>query len=559
MPADRPAKKMGDHWLMYSPNTDRNLSFDEAYNRLGSSNHAAFKNIANEIMSTAGIQPGQYEQHDAIGDSSANTGGSSENSLIHVIHNPPDEDTTKYLGSWLGMMGQQANVLHFHQDEGGPDSLYQVFVPEGSANKVREQLDRFGIPFRSIVPRKQGNLVVLYDEKRSLRPNVQAFGDNYDATIREATGRGEFIGSDTWDNARPEYRKRINAYEAGKVRARTQRPQDLPHPNAVAQTQATGPRVQNAAVRPATLPRPSLSTTDDTDTLGGGGAAPGGPARAPVGGEIVRGMNFQGGEILPKMQPSPFPVAPVAGQPPLPTPPSSTPSVSNVPPGVKQQVLTPPRTPEHEQTFREVSAHLGDHLAQHVVQGKISEDQAKSYSKAAHGVWSTMSHESMQRFQANVKEWLFFPNTEALTQHVLLFPPPGVDSVGGAYSYKTGRLKLDGPHKSENARKGTIYALSFKPDIYDRSDDVQAHIYAHEFMHAIDGIGLKLSSSDAWRQVAHAELSGGQLTKYCMQDQHEAFAEFGRILHIMRDQSSLAKFFPKCYKFFARNKLCPIT
>jgi hypothetical protein len=192
----------------YSPNVDEGLSFEQAFARLTGSNQKAFKQMSEDIFKGAGV--GGYEIHDAIGDWS----DGAENSLVHVLNDPPNPATSRYLAAWHGLLANQKAVLTFQANEDGPDSVYQVYVPEPSANAARKALDRVGIQYRTIVPMRGGQLVVVFDEGRKLRPNVEALADQYDASVREARGSGEFLGGPTRTAARAAYRRVIRGYEA---------------------------------------------------------------------------------------------------------------------------------------------------------------------------------------------------------------------------------------------------------------------------------------------------------------------------------------------------------
>lgn len=196
-------------WTFYSPNTDEGLNFEQAYSRLQSSNQKAFKEISADLFKTAGLTK-NVQVHDAVGDWS----DGAENSLLHVIKDPPSPEVTRYLAAWHGLLGNQKSVLHFESQEDGPDSVYQIFVPESSGEDVRNELSKFGIQYRTLVPTGQGHIVVIYDEKRSLRPNVEQFAEHYDATVREATGTGQYIGGATRTAARAAYRNIIRQFES---------------------------------------------------------------------------------------------------------------------------------------------------------------------------------------------------------------------------------------------------------------------------------------------------------------------------------------------------------
>jgi hypothetical protein len=190
----------------FSPNTEENLAFEDAYQRSQSSNQQAFRKITDHVLKQLGVKGQSY---DAIGD----WVDGAENSVMQEINDPSDPDTLRYASAWYGLLGNQKAVLIFHSLRDGPDSVYSMDVPESDITKVRQQLTTSGVPFRTIVPTKNGVRVVVYDEKRAWREKVGQFASHYHATVREALGRGEYIGGVTRSAARREYRQVIDSYE----------------------------------------------------------------------------------------------------------------------------------------------------------------------------------------------------------------------------------------------------------------------------------------------------------------------------------------------------------
>lgn len=203
MDTEQPGPTSG---IFHSPNTDENLSFETAYQRTRSANQKVYHQLSNDILKKVGIK--RFTTHDAIGDWS----DGAENSVAQLIHDG-DPDTVNYAAAWFGYLANQKSVLAFHSAEDGPDSVYNVNVPGINGNDLRKQLSQAGIPFRTLVPGPRGFEVIIYDGGRSLRNAVANFAGQHHASVRESTGKGEFIGGDTRSAARREYRKRIYAYE----------------------------------------------------------------------------------------------------------------------------------------------------------------------------------------------------------------------------------------------------------------------------------------------------------------------------------------------------------
>lgn len=193
-----------------SPNTENDLPFQSALERLRSPAQKAFRELADHVYKQLGIHG---TPHDAIGDWS----DGAENSLVHVLDNPGDANKMRYAAAWLGLLANQKSVLHFQEGE-GPDSLYEMDVPSKSIEAVRASLDQHGIKYRTLIPGAGTTKVMLYDQGRSLRPQVEQFAGEHNATIRESTGKGEFIGDNsdqpTRSKARANYRSAIESYES---------------------------------------------------------------------------------------------------------------------------------------------------------------------------------------------------------------------------------------------------------------------------------------------------------------------------------------------------------
>lgn len=203
-------------YQFFSPNVAENMNFQEAHAALKSTNQAHFKTISNDILKQVGL--GKSKAHDAIGDWS----DGAENSVVQEIHNPKDFDTVKYAAAWMGRMAKQKAVLAFMQDKDGKDSVYETELPEKDVQKLRSVLSEKGVAFRSIIPTAKGHRVIVFDEGGSIRNNMAAVGDHYDAEIHETKGRGEFIGSGTRTGADKAYREVIDQHEKDPVRAKYQ-------------------------------------------------------------------------------------------------------------------------------------------------------------------------------------------------------------------------------------------------------------------------------------------------------------------------------------------------
>jgi len=201
-----PARKAA---IFVSPNT-ANLNFSQAMTGLTSQGHQNFRGIAKGLLSKIGV--GRAKLLDAIGDAE----DGSENSLATIINEPKSARDIQYLAAWMGMMWHQKNVLAFSPDDHGNDRLHEIFVGDRDLDHVRKSLTQHAIPFRTLVPGRQGTNIFVYDQGNQLSPNVQRFAETHHATVHSTIGTGNLVGDPSWSSrskGRAAYRQVISAYE----------------------------------------------------------------------------------------------------------------------------------------------------------------------------------------------------------------------------------------------------------------------------------------------------------------------------------------------------------
>src|SRR5262249_35816789 len=132
-----------------SSNTDQGLNFEQAFQLSQSGDAKAFRQQADRVTQQMGLQARSYS---AIGDWE----DGAEHSVLSEIPHEVDEPTLRYVPAWHGLLGNQRAVLTFLPRNGGPDSVYEIHVPDTDAAKVRARLSQAGVPFRTIVPGKEG-------------------------------------------------------------------------------------------------------------------------------------------------------------------------------------------------------------------------------------------------------------------------------------------------------------------------------------------------------------------------------------------------------------------
>jgi hypothetical protein len=143
-----------------------------------------------------------------------------------------------------------------------------------------------------------------------------------------------------------------------------------------------------------------------------------------------------------------------------------------------------------------------------------------AYAHAVSALLERLPPDALTRLRQNTTEVRFYATFEELTVDLARVEPKvrermaRGEPVGGAYSGARRCLYLDGGDDETPNR-----------DILN--------LYAHEFVHAIDGPGRLLSSSRAWTDAWQAEIRDKEvpLTPTAVRNPQEGFAEFGRVLY----------------------------
>ena len=197
----------GGAMIGVSPSTEDSMPHEKAFKNMSSNNFKAFKKKVDSLRKQIGLQGTTQE---ALGD----WVDGAEESLMQTLTHSQNPEQIRYLAAWYGLMGNQKAVLVFNPHYQGPDSTYQLDVPETNLGTIRKSLDAAGIPYRTLVPKKDHTQVVVFDKGRELRQNISHFASQYNARINEYLGTGEFLGSSTRAEARHKYRGIIQSYES---------------------------------------------------------------------------------------------------------------------------------------------------------------------------------------------------------------------------------------------------------------------------------------------------------------------------------------------------------
>jgi hypothetical protein len=209
-PALAPARPEGRAYLFLSPNTDADLSLDEAVRRLSSPGQARFRRLAGAILSRVGAPGG--EVLDAVGD----WDDGAENSLLVVLPAGSDPVTLRYAAGWFGLLARQKAVLVFHPDPSGPDAALRLVLPGAppAPGSLRRLLSQHGVRDRTLVSGGAGAQVVVFDPQRRLAPVLHLLAWHLGGRLEVTPGHGALLGAPTRERAGREFLALIRSYES---------------------------------------------------------------------------------------------------------------------------------------------------------------------------------------------------------------------------------------------------------------------------------------------------------------------------------------------------------
>jgi hypothetical protein len=116
-------------------------------------------------------------------------------------------DKLKQTVAKLGLDAQQKAVIPFVASTKGKDSLWTISTEGRTIREVRSLLDKNGIQFRTLEPRKNGISIHVYDPGSGLKGKVVQFAKVANGRISQLKGQGEFLGGDTRAEGKAAYRK----------------------------------------------------------------------------------------------------------------------------------------------------------------------------------------------------------------------------------------------------------------------------------------------------------------------------------------------------------------
>ena len=188
-----------------SPNTKTDLKLEQAIAGMKSAEEAKLLNKAVNLGCVVRTRIAAFR---ALGSWSD---GAEHSVLVRVRG---DEATLRYVLSRMGRDAQQKYVIYFHPVADGKVDLYTL-RPRTRRNLVAlaNELERAGIPFRTIVPLREATAIYIIDLDRDLREKVLAVARKLGAKVSYEAGSATLFGDDLREQAKVKFEEEIKNYE----------------------------------------------------------------------------------------------------------------------------------------------------------------------------------------------------------------------------------------------------------------------------------------------------------------------------------------------------------
>lgn len=174
-----------------SPNQGPPGSFDSASSATRTPEQHQWMATLSDIARQCGMAS---KIHAAVGDwHEPGQDPGAEQSAEVELTGAQDYDQVKYAMSIMGRQSHQFAVLPFVEDHSGPDTIWEVDVND-SGKGVRSVLDKYDLPFRTLVDEGQGHTkIIIYDQGTQHELQAEAVAHEYATHLTQRTGWGEFF------------------------------------------------------------------------------------------------------------------------------------------------------------------------------------------------------------------------------------------------------------------------------------------------------------------------------------------------------------------------------
>src|SRR5689334_18645104 len=187
-----------------SPNTKTELKLADAIAGMSSAEESK---LLNEALNLSCVVRSRITALRALGSSSD---GAEHSVLVRV---KGDEPTLRYVLSRMGRDAQQKYVIYFHPKVGGTIDLYTLRPRARNLVALSNELERAGIPFRTLVPSRDTTVVYIIDLDRDLRAKIMNAARRLRARVSQEAGIAKLFGDDERDKAKLRFEQEIKDYE----------------------------------------------------------------------------------------------------------------------------------------------------------------------------------------------------------------------------------------------------------------------------------------------------------------------------------------------------------
>ena len=187
-----------------SPNTKTDLKLAQAIAGMKSEEEAK---LVNKAVNLGCVVRTRIRAFRALGSWSD---GAEHSVLVRVRG---DEATLRYVLSRMGRDEEQKYVIYFHPKVGGAVDLYTLRPRARSLVALTNELERAGIPFRTLVPSRQTTTVYIIDLDRDLRTKILNAARKLRARVSQEPGTAQLFGDDEREKAKVKFEQEIKDYE----------------------------------------------------------------------------------------------------------------------------------------------------------------------------------------------------------------------------------------------------------------------------------------------------------------------------------------------------------
>lgn len=189
-----------------SPNTKTDLKLEQAIAGMKSDEEAK---LLNKAVNLGCVVRTRITAFRALGSWS----DGAEHSVLLRVRG--DEATLRYVLSRMGRDAQQKYVIYFHPKPGGNVDLYTLRPRTRARNLVAltNELERAGIPFRTLVPSRETTAVYIIDLDRDLHAKIMNAARKLRAGVRHEAGTAQLFGDDEREKAKGKFEQEIKDYE----------------------------------------------------------------------------------------------------------------------------------------------------------------------------------------------------------------------------------------------------------------------------------------------------------------------------------------------------------